>query len=97
MSLSEPARDISSRMATAWHLLRTLLGTGVFVFLIGVIADLISTNRKLLEHVDWKIKQLQEAVQEQRVPPEPQVVVDQRRLVDQLAEDGPRRRDGTRS
>ena len=57
-----------------------LLGTGAFVFLIGVIADLISTNRKLLEQVDWKVKQLQESVRDLRLPPEPQVVVDQRML-----------------
>lgn len=69
----------------------TLLGTGVFVFLIGVIADLISTNRKLLEQIDWKIKQLQENVRDLRQPHEPQVVVDQRRLMDQLSTgtDGP--------
>ena len=65
----------------------TLLGTGVFVFLIGVIADLISTNRKLLEQIDWKIKQLQESVRDLRGPTEPQVVLDQRRLQERLAAD----------
>ncbi len=76
----------------------TLLGTGVFVFLIGVIADLISTNRKLLEQIDWKIKQLQEAMQDRRPPAEPQVVVDRRRLSDRLAaEDGKRRTGGAGS
>ena len=62
----------------------TLLGTGTFVFLIGVIADLISTNRKLLEQIDWKIKQLQESVRDLRQPAEPQVVIDQRRLSERL-------------
>lgn len=62
----------------------TLLGTGVFVFLIGVIADLISTNRKLLEQIDWKIKQLQESTRDLRAPTEPQVVIDQRRLKERL-------------
>ncbi len=73
----------------------TLLGTGVFVFLIGVIADLISTNRKLLEQIDWKIKQLQEAVQDRPAPPEPQVVLDQRRLAGELGDGRRRRSDGT--
>ncbi len=72
----------------------TLLGTGVFVFLIGVIADLISTNRKLLEQIDWKVKQLQEVVYEQRPPAEPQVVVDQRRLADRIAATDGKRREG---
>lgn len=62
----------------------TLLGTGVFVLLIGVIADLISTNRKLLEQIDWKVKQLQESVRDLRQPPDPQVVVDQRMLSKRL-------------
>ena len=70
----------------------TLLGTGVFVFLIGVIADLISTNRKLLEQVDWKIKQLQEAVLDQQRPAEPQVVIEQRRLAERLGTEEPSRR-----
>ncbi len=62
----------------------TLFGTGVFVMLIGVVADLISTNRKLLEQVDWKIKQLQESVRELRPPTEPQVVIDRRMLSKRL-------------
>ena len=35
-----------------------LLGIGSLVFLIGIIADLIATNRKLLEKIDWQILKL---------------------------------------
>ena len=56
----------------------------MFVLLIGVIADLISTNRKLLEQIDWKIKQLQESTRDLGAPAEPQVVIDQRQLQERL-------------
>ena len=38
-------------------------GVGIFVGLIGVLADLISTNRKLLERMDWKLHKLEENMQ----------------------------------
>ncbi|MCZ6764237.1 MAG: glycosyltransferase family 2 protein [Alphaproteobacteria bacterium] len=40
-----------------------LVATGVFVGLIGVIADLIATNRKLLERLDWKLYKIEEAME----------------------------------
>jgi glycosyltransferase involved in cell wall biosynthesis len=39
-----------------------LVGTSVFVGLIGVVADLISTNRKLLERLDWKLHKIEDAI-----------------------------------
>ena len=63
-----------------------LLGIGTFVFLIGVVADLISTNRKLLEHIDWKLKQLHETVRRQRHRGTPQVVLDQRALAGRVSD-----------
>ena len=37
-----------------------LIGIGAFLFVIGLIADLISVNRKLLERVDWRLHQMEE-------------------------------------
>jgi hypothetical protein len=37
-----------------------LLGLGALLFLVGLIADLISVNRKLLEKLDWKMQKLEE-------------------------------------
>lgn len=36
-----------------------LLGTGFFLFVSGIIADLISVNRKLLEQVDVRLRRLE--------------------------------------
>jgi glycosyltransferase involved in cell wall biosynthesis len=36
-----------------------LLGTGFFLFIAGVIADLISVNRKLLEKVDFRLRRFE--------------------------------------
>lgn len=72
-----------------------LLGTGTFVFLIGMVADLISTNRKLLEQVDWKLRQIEEVLVERpAAPSEPQVLRDQRMLSERLGAkpDAPRKR-----
>lgn len=38
------------------------LGIGSLVFLIGIIADLIATNRKLLEKINWQILKLHDLV-----------------------------------
>ncbi len=43
-----------------------LMGSGFFLVIIGLMADLISVNRKLLEKLDWKIALLNEEVREQR-------------------------------
>jgi glycosyltransferase involved in cell wall biosynthesis len=37
-----------------------LLGAGFFLFTVGLLADLISVNRKLLEKLDWRIKQIED-------------------------------------
>jgi glycosyltransferase involved in cell wall biosynthesis len=39
-----------------------LMGSGFFLVIVGLMADLISVNRKLLEKIDWKIALLDEAV-----------------------------------
>jgi hypothetical protein len=36
-----------------------LLGAGFFLFVTGIIADLISVNRKLLEKVDYRLRRLE--------------------------------------
>jgi hypothetical protein len=42
-----------------------LLGMGFFLSVIGLIADLISVNRKLLEKVDWRLRQLEERLNDE--------------------------------
>jgi glycosyltransferase involved in cell wall biosynthesis len=37
-----------------------LLGTGFFLFIIGLLADLISVNRKLLEKLDYRMRQIED-------------------------------------
>lgn len=37
-----------------------LLGSGFFLLVIGVVADLLSVNRKLLERIDWRVQQLEQ-------------------------------------
>ena len=37
-----------------------LIGTGFFLVVIGLVADLIAVNRALLEGIDWRIKRLEE-------------------------------------
>jgi len=37
-----------------------LISTGFLVLVTGVIADLISVNRKLLEQIDWRLKKVEE-------------------------------------
>ena len=39
-----------------------LMGTGFFLCMIGLLADLISVNRKLLEKIDWRICQMEETL-----------------------------------
>ncbi len=36
-----------------------LMGTGFFLGVTGLLADLISVNRKLLEKIDWRVRQLE--------------------------------------
>ena len=44
----------------------TLVGLGALVGLIGVVADLISTNRKLLERLDWKLHKIEEGIADKK-------------------------------
>lgn len=37
-----------------------LLGTGFFLVVVGLVADLISVNRKLLEEIDFRLQELQD-------------------------------------
>jgi glycosyltransferase involved in cell wall biosynthesis len=37
-----------------------LMGSGLFLVIIGLLADLMSVNRKLLEGVDWRLKKIEE-------------------------------------
>jgi glycosyltransferase involved in cell wall biosynthesis len=39
-----------------------LMGTGFFLGVVGLIADLVGVNRALLEQVDWRLKQLEETL-----------------------------------
>jgi glycosyltransferase involved in cell wall biosynthesis len=41
-----------------------LLGTGFFLSVVGLIADLISVNRKLLEKLDWRVQQIEKTIEE---------------------------------
>jgi hypothetical protein len=36
-----------------------LMGMGFFLAVVGLLADLISVNRKLLESVDWRLKRME--------------------------------------
>jgi glycosyltransferase involved in cell wall biosynthesis len=40
-----------------------LLGTGFFLLVVGLLADLISVNRKLLEKLDWRLHKLEENIE----------------------------------
>lgn len=50
-----------------------LMGSGFFLIVVGLLADLTSTNRKLLEGVDWRLQRIEESVnregEEIGVPP----------------------------
>lgn len=39
-----------------------LMGTGFFLAVVGVLADLISVNRKLLERLDWRLQVVEESI-----------------------------------
>lgn len=43
-----------------------LLGTGFFLSVVGLLADLISVNRKLLEKLDWRIQQMEGSLNEKK-------------------------------
>ena len=37
-----------------------LLGTGFFLVVVGLLSDLASVNRKLLEDLDWRLRRIEE-------------------------------------
>ena len=37
-----------------------LMGSGFFLFVVGLLADLVSVNRKLLEGLDWRLRRIEE-------------------------------------
>ncbi len=37
-----------------------LMGSGLFLVIVGLLADLMSVNRKLLEGMDWRLKKMEE-------------------------------------
>ena len=39
-----------------------LMGSGFFLAIVGLVADLISVNRKLLEGLDWRLQKMEEAL-----------------------------------
>lgn len=41
-----------------------LLGTGFFLVITGLIADLISVNRRLLENLDWRVRQVEDRLKD---------------------------------
>ncbi len=43
-----------------------LMGNGFFLVVVGLVADLISVNRKLLEKINWRIHSLEEVVLEKQ-------------------------------
>ena len=46
-----------------------LMGIGVFLIIVGLVADLISVNRKLLEDIDWRLKRIELQEWERPSPP----------------------------
>ena len=43
-----------------------LMGLGFFLAIVGLLADLISVNRKLLEKLDWRAQKIEEGLRKER-------------------------------
>lgn len=43
-----------------------LMGSGLFLVVVGLLADLAAVNRKLLEGLDWRLKQMEERLRSLR-------------------------------
>lgn len=43
-----------------------LMGSGFFLVVIGLVADLVSVNRKLLEGLDWRLQQMEDRLRRSR-------------------------------
>ncbi len=48
-----------------------LMGMGLFLTIVGLLADLISVNRKLLEGLDWRLKTMEEGMRTEKSAEEP--------------------------
>ena len=46
-----------------------LMGTGFLLAVVGLIADLISVNRKLLEGLDWRLQKMEGSLNQQKFDP----------------------------
>ena len=46
-----------------------LMGTGFFLGVVGLVADLVGVNRVLLEQVDWRLKKVEEALRRDEPAP----------------------------
>jgi glycosyltransferase involved in cell wall biosynthesis len=43
-----------------------LMGSGFFLVVVGLVADLIAVNRNLLERLDWKVQQIEEKLESKK-------------------------------
>ena len=43
-----------------------LMGVGLFLMMVGLLADLTAVNRKLLERLDWRMQKIEEQVEKGR-------------------------------
>ena len=43
-----------------------LMGSGFFLGVVGLVADLIAVNRNLLERLDWKVQQIEEKLESKK-------------------------------
>jgi hypothetical protein len=46
-----------------------LMGSGFFLVVVGLVADLIAVNRNLLERLDWKLQQIEEKLGSKKQEP----------------------------
>jgi ABC-type molybdenum transport system ATPase subunit/photorepair protein PhrA len=42
------------------------MGTGFLLVVTAFVADLVSVNRKLLENIDWRVRQMEEWFREKK-------------------------------
>lgn len=47
-----------------------LMGSGFFLVIVGLVADLIAVNRNLLERLDWKVQQIEEKLGSKKKDPD---------------------------
>jgi hypothetical protein len=45
-----------------------LMGTGFFLIVVGLLADLMGVNRNLLERLDWRVQKIEEKFEHERKP-----------------------------